>query len=77
MHKVLNNKQTIEDKLIVCLSNIFLPSLIDMHLTQGKREHSNIICEDSNKIEKESLNRMKNPRQISLMGQGVMRINWA
>ena len=43
VHKVLNNKQTIEDKLIVCLSNIFLPSLIDMHLEQGKQEHSNIM----------------------------------
>ena len=32
MHKVLNNKQTIEDKLIVCLSNIFLSFLIKMYL---------------------------------------------
>ena len=43
VHKVLNNKQTIEDNLIVCLSNISHSSLIDMHLKQGKQEHSNII----------------------------------
>ena len=43
MHKVLNNKQTIEDNLIVCLSNISHSSLIDMHLKQGKQEHSTMI----------------------------------
>ena len=71
----ITNKLLRTNLLSVCLISF---SLLWLTCTQH-RENENIqmLCEDRNKNEKESLNRMKNTRQISLMGQGVMRINWA